>query len=535
MSDDEEQVALTRARANTGTEHFEDALTGAVAAAATNQQGGVDVTKMEMTDELTPAQELTKYKGSRISQGKVRKQIEYAWLRLRKSLGPGDTLPEPLVEPHASKINNLIDHLKGLMNTLENKYEQSTCSPHFLPAHMDEHDAFMDNYNMVLVRLKLPEAPPTPPSPTVSTAPVTPMVVQAPVGLPSISLDTFDGHLGKYQAFKRSFPIIMQASGASKELQVRYLRDSLKGDALKSLSHISNLCDLTLEELWEHLDAIYDHKELDYHHHLAKLMSMGAMVRCTSEAQTRGLYNFVKEHVTELRKCCQNPKAGDDFKMLLHRLLPDYLQRKVVKMMKASPAEYTMDVIIDLLDTHVQVASQNSLLNEMSSSASPFSTLKQKADGKTQPSQPASKVFQADVSSSQPCVAQDDDLPPLYNPNLYTPLQVPTHVGMPTYHDFANRGFEPQVHASNVQPTCSPNPLLDTSQSGAYAASQTNQGHPIPPFNQAPGPNSTFGATLRQDFPHIQPTLLTPLISTTPVKMRLPVILHHNINNIILT
>ena len=289
----------------------------------------LDDEQEEAVVDAAQIQELrTQYTGHRIKQGKNKKKIEKLWVRARGYLMEDNQLPVGVDDATVLRVEQILTDIREILHVMEQQHGEFSLNPNYQDKHGEEHEAFMYEWTKWSQNVNVPSNVVTKrPARTEQVSDAVPdkesqqTYIQAPVGLPGVILDTFNGSLGEYQAFKRSHQIIMEGSGVKPELQAMYLRGALKGEALLALSHITHLSDLTIDELWHELDAVYDKADLDYQHHLSKLQSMAAMRPCMNNMELVGLCNYVKEHITKLRNTSKNDKAGDDFKVMLHRLL----------------------------------------------------------------------------------------------------------------------------------------------------------------------------------------------------------------------
>lgn len=174
-------------------------------------------------------------------------------------------------------------------------------------------------------------------------------VIVEPLKLQSLQ---FNGQEETYRFFKSRFNRVMKH--IDKDLQVEYLLQCLDGEALRlSLMHIQD-CD-ALNQIWRSLDQRYGNEAVAYQHHAKKLLDLYSYPACQTSADLKELYYVFKENTLALRRISRNPEAGEDFKCILFEALPEYLKRKVVKIMYGSPDTYTLDYLLALLDKEVQL------------------------------------------------------------------------------------------------------------------------------------------------------------------------------------
>ena len=195
-----------------------------------------------------------------------------------------------------------------------------------------------------------PHSTTLPPEPVHSSERYTPPVVEP------IKLDTFSGIDGTYRTFKTRFNLVMKKSKIDDALQAEYL---LKAVILEPL-RIVMLVDLehpnAIKLMWEHLDRRYGNEQCDYQHHVTELQKLATYPACRTPSDLKELYYTFTEHIYAMRRISKNEETGEDYKTTLCRLLPDYMKRKMYKLMQERPQEYTLNRMMTMVEQQVRLS-----------------------------------------------------------------------------------------------------------------------------------------------------------------------------------
>ena len=177
-----------------------------------------------------------------------------------------------------------------------------------------------------------------------------------PIKLQSLA---FNGQEDTYRSFRARFHRVMKT--VDQDLQTEYLVQCLSGEALRiAMMDIEDPC--ALELIWERLDKRYGNDFALYQYHALKLFSLGTYSQCETKDDLKELFYSFSENILALKRISRNNAAGEDFKDILLRLLPDYLKRKVVKIMYETPSQYNLDYILALVSQEVELNTLQSFI-----------------------------------------------------------------------------------------------------------------------------------------------------------------------------
>ena len=162
----------------------------------------------------------------------------------------------------------------------------------------------------------------------------------------------FNNQEETYRSFKIRFQRVMKM--VDKDLQVEYLIQCLDGEALRlAMMYIEDTS--ALELIWVSLDQRYGNDVVAYHHHSQKLLTLSSYPQCETSEELKELFYVFKENTLAMRRISRNSTAGEDFKSILCKALPDHLQRKVFKTMRDTPKQYTLDHLLSLVNKEVNL------------------------------------------------------------------------------------------------------------------------------------------------------------------------------------
>lgn len=234
-------------------------------------------------------------------------------------------------EDHETWYNSLTDALNSL-------FEQV--------ADQERHDPTMGS---------APYSPRFPPEPVASSERYTPSVVEP------IKLDTFNGTIpGTYRPFKTRFNLIMKRSKIDEALQVEHLLRCLVGEPLRIVMMVDLEHPEAIKLMWKELDMNYGNEQCDYQYHVTELQKLASYPPCKYDSDLKELYYTFSEHIKALRRISKSDTTGEDYKTTLCALLPEYLKRKMYKLMQDSPTEYTLNRMMSMVQKQVGLGNMES-------------------------------------------------------------------------------------------------------------------------------------------------------------------------------
>ena len=176
-----------------------------------------------------------------------------------------------------------------------------------------------------------------------------------------LKIPTFDGQPGTYRNFKARFNRIMKK--IDEDLQLEYLIRSLEGEPLRIIMMVNLEDNHALKQMWQLLDKWYGNPVCEYQRHAVQLHQLVHYPQCESAEDLKELYYTFTEHINALRHISKNHKAGEDFKAILYPLLPDNLQRKVLRTIQENPFDNTLDNILRTLESEVELNNMQSVFS----------------------------------------------------------------------------------------------------------------------------------------------------------------------------
>ena len=170
-----------------------------------------------------------------------------------------------------------------------------------------------------------------------------------------LKLDTFSGALGTYRAFKARFNLIMKKGRVDEALQAEHLIKCLDKQPLRMVYMIDLEERNAIKHIWDTLDSAYGNAQCEYQQHVTELQRMANYPQCKTDSDLTELYYKFSEHIYKLQRISNNPVAGDDYKTILCNLLPEYLRRKVNKLMFKTPEDYTLSKVLRILKEQIDI------------------------------------------------------------------------------------------------------------------------------------------------------------------------------------
>ena len=181
----------------------------------------------------------------------------------------------------------------------------------------------------------------------------------------------FDNQDVTYRSFKVRLQRVMKC--IDQHLQVEYLLQCLNGESLRlAMMHIEDPHALDL--IWKTLDERFGNEAVAYHYHTRKLLEIGSYPRCRTSAELKELFYTFNENILALRRISKSSAAGEDFKNILVEVVPDFLQRKMIKIIQRSPHQYTIDHLLKLIGEEVQLNDLQTTITGTMDQPNPTST-----------------------------------------------------------------------------------------------------------------------------------------------------------------
>ena len=163
-------------------------------------------------------------------------------------------------------------------------------------------------------------------------------------------------------------------------LQAEHLLQCLEGEPLR----IAMMVDLedsgALMQMWYRLNERFGNEQCDYQHHVSELQKLGLYPQCRTDADLKELYYTFIEHIYAIRRISKNSEAGEDYKTTLCSVLPEYLKRKVLKIMQERPLEYTLSKVMDLVGKQVGLCNMQSVFSGKDNRSAPSSYSKENSN-----------------------------------------------------------------------------------------------------------------------------------------------------------
>lgn len=176
-----------------------------------------------------------------------------------------------------------------------------------------------------------------------------------------LKLDQFNGQTGTFRAFKTRFNLVMKKGKIDEGLQAEHLLRCLFGEPLR----IAMMVDLedpeALSQMWYRLNERFGNEQCDYQHHVTELQKLATYPVCKTDADLKELYYTFTEHIFAVRRISKNQDAGDDYKTTLCALLPDYIKRKMYKIMHDNPQEYTLNKMMQIVSKQVGLSNMETV------------------------------------------------------------------------------------------------------------------------------------------------------------------------------
>ena len=287
-------------------------------------------------------------------------------LYLQSSDENGDIVKRGLSTSSLAALRKTLETIKGFHERADENYQALRHSDGYSEEEMEEHEQWYDKICNSIISLtdQLLEqekdhssvGATSLNSPTLTSPPVASSERYSPSVVEPLKLNKFNGTPGTYRSFKSRFNLVMKKGRIDEGLQAEHLVQCLDGTPLRLASMIDLEDPSALKDIWKRLDGNFGDKHCDYQHHVAELQQLGSYTQCTTDSDLRELYVKFTEHLYALRHISENPEAGEDYKATLCGVLPDYLQRKVLKNMKQRPESYRLDKILDLVEEQVSLS-----------------------------------------------------------------------------------------------------------------------------------------------------------------------------------
>lgn len=343
-------------------------------------------------------------------------------------------------------------------------------------------------------------------SPGFPSGPVASSERYVPSVVEPIKLDSFNGTIpGTYRPFKTRFNLIMKRSKIDEALQAEHLLRCLAKEPLRIVMMIDLEDPDAIRMMWKELDFTYGNEQCDYQHHVTELQKLATYPPCRYDADLKELYYTFSEHIKAIRRISKNDTTGEDYKTTLCGLLPDYLKRKMYKLMQDSPTDYTLNRMMYMVGKQVglgnmESAASGSGMGRTSGShreqGNPWTKAKVDAERRAQAC--AGKL--AEIHHIEPYMSGQSSFNKSTSSNVNTvtvgheTFSIPGPVAHSCYPVNRTNHTEPSGNYYNfgVQPSsCSVPPLTSYVASLADGLAKTNLGSPMFQANAAKVPKGS--------------------------------------------
>ena len=280
-----------------------------------------------------------------------------------------DTVKPGLSQSSLQALKKVLDTIQQHQYQADENFSMLRRSAWFHPEDEDEHETWYNGLSDALTCLLDQVAEQesynmttntAPPSPGFPAAPVASSERYAPSVVEPIKLDSFGGMPGTYRTFKTRFNLIMKRSKMDDALQAEHLLRCLVREPLRIVMMIDLEDPEAIKKMWKELDIRYGNEQCEYQHHVTELQKLATYPPCKFDADLKELYYTFSEHIKAIRRISKNDTAGEDYKTTLCGLLPDYLKRKMYKLMQDSPTEYTLNRMMHIVMKQVGLSNMES-------------------------------------------------------------------------------------------------------------------------------------------------------------------------------